>query len=42
QARLEARAAKNWAESDRIRDQLTAMGGVLEDDKGGTTWRLAD
>ena len=42
QARLEARAAKNWAESDRIRDRLTAMGVVLEDGKGGTTWRLAD
>ena len=42
QERLEARAAKNWAESDRIRDQLTAMGVVLEDGKGGTTWRLAD
>ncbi|WP_265315297.1 hypothetical protein, partial [Pseudomonas aeruginosa] len=23
-------------------DQLTAMGVVLEDGKGGTTWRLAD
>ncbi|MCU7223294.1 cysteine--tRNA ligase, partial [Pseudomonas brassicacearum] len=42
QARLQARADKNWAESDRIRDQLTAMGVVLEDGKGGTTWRLAD
>ncbi|SDN13220.1 cysteinyl-tRNA synthetase [Pseudomonas jinjuensis] len=42
QARLEARAAKNWAESDRIRDQLSAMGVVLEDGKGGTTWRLAE
>ncbi|MFC5698297.1 cysteine--tRNA ligase [Pseudomonas sp. GCM10022186] len=42
QARLQARAEKNWAESDRIRDQLTAMGVVLEDGKGGTTWRLAD
>ena len=41
-ARLAARAAKDWAESDRIRDQLTAMGVVLEDGKGGTTWRLAD
>jgi cysteinyl-tRNA synthetase len=34
QARLQARADKNWAESDRIRDQLTAMGVVLEDSKG--------
>ncbi|WP_426149709.1 cysteine--tRNA ligase [Pseudomonas sp. DC3000-4b1] len=42
QARLQARADKNWAESDRIRDQLTAMGVLLEDGKGGTSWRLAD
>ena len=42
QARLQARADKDWAESDRIRDQLTAMGVVLEDGKGGTSWRLAD
>ena len=41
-ARLQARAEKNWAESDRIRDQLTAMGVVLEDGKGGTTWRVAE
>ncbi|AGI24025.1 cysteinyl-tRNA ligase [Pseudomonas sp. ATCC 13867] len=42
QARLDARAAKNWAESDRIRDELSALGVVLEDGKGGTTWRLAE
>ena len=42
QARLDARTAKNWAESDRIRDQLGAMGVVLEDGKGGTSWRLAE
>ena len=41
-ARLQARAEKNWAESDRIRDQLAAMGVVLEDGKGGTTWRLSE
>lgn len=41
-ARLQARADKKWGESDRIRDQLTAMGVVLEDSKGGTTWRLAE
>jgi cysteinyl-tRNA synthetase len=42
QARLAARTHKDWAASDRIRDQLTAMGVVLEDGKGITTWRLAD
>lgn len=41
-ARLQARTDKNWAESDRIRNQLTAMGVVLEDSKGGTTWRLGE
>ncbi|GGX91379.1 cysteine--tRNA ligase [Vogesella alkaliphila] len=39
QARKDARAAKNWAESDRIRDELTAAGIVLEDSAGTTTWR---
>ena len=38
-ARLEARKAKNFAESDRIRDALTARGVVLEDGAHGTTWR---
>jgi cysteinyl-tRNA synthetase len=37
--RLEARTNKDWAESDRIRDELTAQGIVLEDGAGGTTWR---
>ncbi|MDC7710358.1 cysteine--tRNA ligase [Vogesella indigofera] len=41
QARKDARAAKNWAESDRIRDQLTAAGIVLEDSAGTTIWRRA-
>jgi cysteinyl-tRNA synthetase len=41
QARKDARAAKNWAESDRIRDELTAKGIVLEDSAAGTTWRRA-
>ena len=37
---LAARKAKNWAESDRIRDELAAAGVILEDKPGGvTTWR---
>ncbi|MFO1136606.1 MAG: cysteine--tRNA ligase [Rhodoblastus sp.] len=40
-ARLEARKSKNWAESDRIRDELLAMDIVLKDNKDGTTtWEL--
>jgi len=38
--RLDARKAKNWAESDRIRDELAAMGVVLKDSKDGTTWEV--
>lgn len=37
--RKTARANKDWAESDRIRDELAAQGIVLEDAAGGTTWR---
>jgi cysteinyl-tRNA synthetase len=41
-ARLAARKAKNWAESDRIRDELARAGIVLEDKPDGTTvWRRA-
>jgi cysteinyl-tRNA synthetase len=38
-ARLAARKAKNFAESDRIRDALAEQGIVLEDGPSGTTWR---
>ena len=37
--RTEARAKKNWARSDEIRDQLKEMGVAIEDSKDGTTWR---
>jgi cysteinyl-tRNA synthetase len=40
-ARTAARKAKNWAESDRIRDELAAQGIVLEDGPAGTSWRRA-
>jgi cysteinyl-tRNA synthetase len=40
-ARQAARKAKNFAESDRLRDELVAAGIVLEDGAGGTTWRRA-
>lgn len=34
-----ARKAKNWADSDKIRAELTKMGIVLEDTSEGTIWR---
>ena len=40
-SRSEARKAKDWAASDRIRDELAAMGVVLKDSKDGTTWEVA-
>ena len=36
EARNQARSAKDWAEADRIRDELAAMGWVVEDGSGGT------
>jgi cysteinyl-tRNA synthetase len=35
--RAAARAAKNWAESDRLRDELAALGVAIKDNKDGTT-----
>jgi cysteinyl-tRNA synthetase len=40
-ARTAARARKDFGESDRIRDQLAAMGVVIKDSKEGTTWEIA-
>ena len=41
EARAAARKAKDFKESDRIRDELTSMGVVLKDSKEGTTWEVA-
>ena len=39
--RIAAKKTKNFAESDRIRDELKSLGIVLEDSSKGTTWRRA-
>ncbi|MGH8305032.1 MAG: CysS/YqeB C-terminal domain-containing protein [Steroidobacteraceae bacterium] len=42
EARAAARRARDWAQSDRIRDELGARGVILEDQPGGrTSWRRA-
>jgi len=39
-ARSTAKAAKNFAEADRIRQELLAQGIVLKDAASGTTWEV--
>ena len=39
EARSAARKARNFAESDRIREELTGKGIILDDTPGGTRWR---
>ena len=40
EARVAARAGKNWAESDRLRDELLVRGVAVEDTRDGQRWRL--
>lgn len=40
EARQQARREKNWAEADRIRDELLSMCIAIEDGAQGTTWKV--
>ena len=40
--RVEARASKDWAAADRIRDELTALNVEVMDGPTGATWRIKD
>ena len=39
EARKQARISRNFAEADRIRDELAANGVILDDSREGTSWR---
>ena len=39
--RQDARAAKNWAVADKIRDELKTAGIVVEDTPQGAVWKKA-
>jgi cysteinyl-tRNA synthetase len=41
EARADARARKDWAQADAVRDRLNASGIVLEDTPDGVRWRLS-
>ncbi|MGH9004369.1 MAG: CysS/YqeB C-terminal domain-containing protein, partial [Acidimicrobiia bacterium] len=39
-ARRQARATRDWAESDRLRDELAALGVEVTDTREGQTWHV--
>jgi len=39
EVRVQLRAKKQWALSDKIRDRLAALGVQVEDSSGGSSWR---
>ena len=41
QLRSQAKANKDWATSDKIRDELQALGFEVKDTKDGATWKLS-
>jgi cysteinyl-tRNA synthetase len=41
ESRAQARARRDWAEADRLREELAGLGVVVEDSAGRTTWRYA-
>jgi cysteinyl-tRNA synthetase len=42
EAREAARAARDWAASDRLRDELAEIGVLVEDTRDGQRWRLVE
>lgn len=40
--REEARSQRNWPEADKIRDEISELGVVIEDGESGATWRMKD
>ena len=40
--REKARSERNWQEADKIRDEISELGVVIEDADSGPTWRIAD
>jgi cysteinyl-tRNA synthetase len=42
EARGDARARKDYAQADAVRDRLTAAGIVLEDTADGVRWRMSN